>query len=105
MYCKVQAGGAHGLHQLLLMCDFFPPHRRDLPLIKQEIKQLEEEKGQLGSRVAAAIARVARLPDRGAYAELCTSLRRAHDEQVALSQHLQVRRSERRGCSGSELVP
>jgi hypothetical protein len=55
------------------------------------VKQLGAEKDALQQRVVAAAERAKQLPDGSAYASVCSSLRRALDEEVKLSQQLQVR--------------
>lgn len=63
---------------------------RDLPALKNQLKQLQEEQERLTDKVARAKQVAAGLPDADSYRELCAALRRQHDEEVSISQQLQV---------------
>ena len=61
--------------------------------MKQRLKRLEEERERLGDKVRRAKEVAAGMPEAKEYTELCAALRRERDEEVAISQQLQVKKA------------
>mmetsp|Transcript_19160 Transcript_19160/g.53649 ORF Transcript_19160/g.53649 Transcript_19160/m.53649 type:complete len:674 (-) Transcript_19160:217-2238(-) len=65
---------------------------KDKQALKARIKGLEEEKERLVEKVERAKAQVDRVADKNSYLEVCISLRKEQDEEVALSNQMQTQR-------------
>ncbi|MEW5299244.1 MAG: hypothetical protein WDW36_002278 [Sanguina aurantia] len=65
---------------------------KDTQAVKVKIKGLEEEKERLTDKVERARQQVERVPDKGSYIEVCASLRKQQDSEVAQANQIATQR-------------
>lgn len=67
---------------------------RDTATLKSRIKQLEEERQKLEEKVQKAKTQVEKIPDMMQYMDVCKALRKQTDEEVYLSQQLEIQKQQ-----------